>query len=139
MKRITLITILVIFLGLFTAVFSKVSAITPLKACFNIASKVDKRVQKEVSSTPYPALINQLNPCNNNNYEPADYYYDSSWTGRYKRYIFEDGSIIGSVYQGYMGGKVTEYALCTDGRAKVDGRSFGYRGMGSNQNVCNTL
>ena len=116
-----------------------VSAAMPPKACSNIAVKIDERVQKFVSQTPYPSPINQINPCNNGVFEPADYYYDPSWSGRYKRYIFGDGSIMGSIYQGYMGGKVTSYAVCADGRAKVNGRSSGYWGMGSTQEICNTL
>ncbi len=109
-------------------------AAMPQEACSNVATKLDEWVQKWVK---YSYNTQSINPCSEQ-YESAVRFM-SDWIPRYERYVFSDGSVKGKTYQGYFGGKVTYYTICSDGRAEVYGRSFGYYGYGDSQEVCNTM
>ena len=111
-------------------------AAMPQEACSNVATKIDEWVQEWVNQ--YPSNINSINPCSGQ-LEPAEYSHGPDWSQRYERWEFSDGTIKGKTYQGYFGGKITYYTICADGRAKVNGRSFGWYGMGATQEVCNTM
>jgi len=131
-KTILLGTTIIAALILFgTAAF----AAMPQETCSNVATKIDEWVQKWVE---HSYNTKQRNPCSGQ-IEPAVWSFGPNWSYRYQRYVFSDGSIKGQSYQGYLGGKVTYYTICADGRAEVDGRSFGYYGYGSIQDVCSTI
>lgn len=144
MRKITLSIFLVVCFALAAALVltnlgvlpQKVSASMPVEACYNVATKLDEWVQKQVE---YSYTTMQFNPCTGELEYNVTFQYGPSWTSRYRRYIFSDGSIMGGAFQGYFGGRVTYYTICTDGTAEVYGQSFGYYGWGARNVICDTL
>ena len=114
------------------------SAGMPDAVCLNIAESMDEQVQKNALIT-YPGLFMQYDPCIDEIVTGVVFQLNGWTPTTHKRYVFPSGTITGSMYHGYMGGKVSRYVICADGRAKAGGQSFGYYGDGSIQNICSTL
>lgn len=109
---------------------------TPPEVCANIASKVDKRIDKDVMySSTFQMPV--WNPCTEVKDEGVEYDVCEGW--RICRYKYPDGTITGSLFKGYMGGEVTRYTMCSDGRAEVVIKPIGYWWSPVTKTICSTL
>jgi len=108
----------------------------PSEVCYNIASKIDKRIDKDVLySGTFSSDV--LNPCTEAQDTGVQYDVCEGW--RVCRYKYPDGTISGSTYNGYMGGEVTRYTMCGDGRAEVVIKPIGYWWSPVTQTICSTM
>lgn len=109
---------------------------TPPQVCSNIASKVDKRIDKDVLYSGTFSM-DVWNPCTEVKDTGVKYDVCEGW--RICRYKYPDGTLSGSIYNGYMGGEVTRFTMCSDGRAEVVIKPIGYWWSPVTKTICSTM